>query len=71
MAVRIQKSENCVGCGICVLVCPMDVLRLEKGCVRIAYPQECMCCAGCEMECPGNVLFVTPEKYDPILVSWK
>jgi len=73
MAVIIKKPEQCTGCGTCVRYCPMDVLRLDQksGKVTVAYPQECMCCIGCELECPRGVLYVTPEKHDPVMVSWK
>ena len=69
-------GKKCNGCGICVEICPMDVLRLEnkidiisqseqKGHLRkykayIAYPEDCMTCYNCEMQCPKSCIVVDP-----------
>ena len=29
MAIRPIDQETCVGCGLCVKACPMDVIRLQ------------------------------------------
>ncbi|MGI5971548.1 MAG: 4Fe-4S dicluster domain-containing protein [Oscillospiraceae bacterium] len=71
MAVSEIDLSKCNGCGICVNACPMDVLRMEGGRAKIVYPQECMCCDACEIDCPRNAIYVSPEKHDPIMVSWK
>ena len=41
----------CIGCGICVNDCTMDVIRMdeEQSKVVIKYPEDCICCA-----CRGN-----------------
>ena len=73
MAIQAIKEEKCVGCGTCVKSCPMDVIRMdiEKKKAYVAYEQECMCCASCEVDCPTGAIYVSPEKVEPILVSWK
>ena len=71
MAIQPVDQEKCVGCGICVLSCPMDVLRLEGGKAVAKYPEECMCCAACEDDCPRGALYVTPEKWENLMVSWR
>lgn len=63
--------EKCVGCGRCVLACPMDVIRMENGRAQAVYIQECMCCAACELECPAGALYVSPDKSEELFVSWK
>ena len=73
MAVLPINEEKCIGCGECVMSCPMDVIRLdeERGVAYVAYVQECMCCAACEIDCPADAIYVAPHKEDPIFVSWK
>lgn len=67
-------EKKCIGCGLCVEICPMDVLRLEtsvdilsasdvKGNLRkykayIAYREDCMTCYTCELKCPANAIDV-------------
>jgi adenylylsulfate reductase subunit B len=50
----IIDSNKCTRCGICVEVCPSDVLHMEdKESAPVAkYPYECWHCAACVMECP-------------------
>jgi NAD-dependent dihydropyrimidine dehydrogenase PreA subunit len=50
----------------------MDVIRMDEAGKKavIKYPEECMCCAYCELDCPENAIYVSPEKYAPLMVSW-
>jgi adenylylsulfate reductase subunit B len=49
--------ENCVGCELCVAVCPGSLIRLDSN--RKAFlndPQNCWGCASCIKECPHQAL---------------
>ena len=50
----IIDPDECTSCGICVEVCPSDVLHQEgEETIPVAmYPYECWHCAACVMECP-------------------
>ena len=50
--------------------CPVDVLRLEGKKAVARYPEECMCCACCEDVCPTGAIYVSPDKENPLMVSW-
>ena len=71
MAIRPIDQKKCVGCGLCVKACPMDVIRLNEKKAAARYVEECMCCAACEDVCPTGAIYVSPEKHDPLMVSWR
>ena len=71
MAIKSIDQELCIGCGTCVEICIMDVLRTDEasGKAVIQYPDECMSCNCCEVECPsGAVTISIIEK--PQIMSW-
>jgi NAD-dependent dihydropyrimidine dehydrogenase PreA subunit len=49
----------------------MDVIRLDQGKAQVRYVEECMCCAACEDMCPAGAIYVSPEKENPLMVSWR
>lgn len=62
MITKIDQ-EKCVGCGVCVIKCPLDTIRLdEKGKAYIAYPDDCMTCYLCERNCKAGAIYVHPFK---------
>ncbi len=59
MIARIDK-DTCNGCGLCVEICIMDVLRMNisNNKAYIAYPDDCQLCYQCEIECPAKAIEV-------------
>ena len=51
-------GEKCVGCGMCLLVCPHAVLSLTDGKIEIANRDACMECGACARNCPAEALNV-------------
>ncbi len=49
---------KCMGCGMCLLVCPHAVLSLTNGKVEIANRDACMECGACARNCPAEALRV-------------
>ena len=50
--------DVCVGCGLCLEVCPHGVFVLDAGKSRIADRDACMECGACARNCPVDALWV-------------
>lgn len=66
----IINHDKCVKCGICVEICPEDILTLGANGVVVAYPDECCWCDSCEMDCPAGAIKVRfTKKVGPIFME--
>ena len=45
------NAEQCIGCGICVQVCPHNVFSLNEGKAAILNKDGCMECGACAKNC--------------------
>lgn len=63
MPIKVVDEAICNGCGICVAICPEDVLRLDKSRKKavIKYPNDCVACFVCESYCPVQCIEVSAE----------
>ena len=51
--------KRCKGCGICVTLCPKQVLSLDDlGKIVVSDETKCIQCKQCEMRCPDYAIFV-------------
>jgi len=50
--------DKCTGCGMCLEVCPHEVLLLDKKRVRIENRDACMECGACSRNCPVGAVSV-------------
>lgn len=53
-------AKKCVGCGICVNVCPHRVFELADGKARILDRDSCMECGACRKNCAFSAIRVSP-----------
>jgi len=53
-------QKKCVGCGMCLIVCPHAVLSLTNGTAEIINRDACMECGACSRNCPVEALTVQP-----------
>jgi NAD-dependent dihydropyrimidine dehydrogenase PreA subunit len=51
-------QKKCMGCGMCLLVCPHAVFSLTNGKIEIGNKDACMECGACARNCPVEALSV-------------
>jgi NAD-dependent dihydropyrimidine dehydrogenase PreA subunit len=51
-------DEKCVGCGMCLIVCPHGVLSMNDHHARIGNRDACMECGACARNCPTEAVTV-------------
>lgn len=52
--------DACIGCGVCEVVCPHGVPRLDNGKARIIDRDACIECGACARNCPVGAVTVEP-----------
>lgn len=50
--------ERCIGCGMCVIVCPHGVFAQNGRVVQVVRPEACIECGACERNCPSMAISV-------------
>jgi NAD-dependent dihydropyrimidine dehydrogenase PreA subunit len=60
--IELVVESACIGCDICVRICPTDVFDADPGGVPvIARKEDCHTCMACELHCPADALYVSPR----------
>lgn len=53
-------TDKCIGCGMCVTVCPHQIMAVQDKKAVILDFDACMECGACAQNCPTNAMSVTP-----------
>lgn len=64
-ATPVVHEEQCIGCGACVQVCPVDAIRLENNKAKVETA-KCIGCASCVGACPTWAMFVFSASGDMV-----
>ncbi|TAL18230.1 4Fe-4S dicluster domain-containing protein [bacterium] len=64
--------EKCVGCLMCIDVCPHGVFVAEGRAVKVENGKKCMECGACVKNCPAGAVSVKPGVgcAEAILTGW-
>lgn len=73
MSVIRIDLDTCIGCKICVDVCPLDVLYFdgENRKSIIAYPENCQNCGQCYVNCPVGSLGISNETFGYPITAYR
>ena len=52
------RESRCIGCGLCLLVCPHGVFAENGDKVRVVRRSACMECGACRRNCPTGAIEV-------------
>ena len=52
----VVNQRDCVGCGCCLKVCPMNAIRIFRGIFAKVDESRCVGCGKCVRECPASVI---------------
>ena len=52
-------AEKCVGCGECVVICPMQVFELSQGKAVVVNGADCLGCDSCVEACEPAAITVS------------
>ncbi|MGO4537517.1 4Fe-4S binding protein [Paenibacillus sp. 2TAB19] len=68
--IELVSAERCIGCNLCVKVCPTNVFdKTEGGAPVIKRQEDCQTCFICEAYCPVDALYVSPFTDEAIQVD--
>jgi NAD-dependent dihydropyrimidine dehydrogenase PreA subunit len=65
-AISIDPA-TCTGCGLCILACPADVIRMDpaRGVAAVIYGADCQVCYLCEDDCPTHSIALSHDITNP------
>ena len=57
-------SRECVACGCCARVCPLDAVTIFRGKLAVVNERKCVGCGKCAACCPAGIIEIVTRKED-------
>ncbi|MCI6040956.1 MAG: 4Fe-4S binding protein [Clostridiales bacterium] len=57
----VVARGECVACGCCVKVCPINAIEVVRGLYARVDGNKCVGCGRCAKECPASVIEIQEE----------
>jgi NAD-dependent dihydropyrimidine dehydrogenase PreA subunit len=51
-------ADLCIGCAVCVDVCPHAVFTMNERVAKVVHADACMECGACQVNCPVEAIAV-------------
>lgn len=67
--IELVSENRCIGCNMCVKVCPTNVFDKTEDIPVIARQEDCQTCFICEAYCPVDALYVSPYTDEKVQVD--
>jgi len=58
----IVSQKECVACGACVKVCPVDAIEVYKGISAEVDSAKCVGCTKCVIACPACAINMETDR---------
>ena len=58
----VVYDDECVACGCCVKVCPLNAIAVYKGMYAVVNDEKCVGCGKCANACPASVISIESRK---------
>ena len=63
----VVNQEKCVGCGVCIEVCPAQAISLNLKRKAQVNSEKCIECGRCARECPNQAIELVQETTYPLV----
>jgi formate hydrogenlyase subunit 6/NADH:ubiquinone oxidoreductase subunit I len=58
--IRSTDEEECIGCGACMDICPVDAVKMEEDLPQVDM-DWCIGCGVCTVKCPSDAITMEPR----------